>query len=330
MKSTCKNRTLQWISKQISLGNISFSHKLQRKEGQWNRQTKSELIDSLLRNYPINPTYGIVENDITSIIDGVQRISTVRDYLADAFALAKTLEPVIIKVNGVEEIFDIAGKKFSKLDEEIKDILFSSELQMYELTDCTEKDVKEIFKRQNAGKSLNNTQLRTVVMSDEMSDIIYSISSHNFFNKILTDAQKRKDLERDIVIETLMLIETSTENDYACFANKNINDFIQMYQKNINKDKIEILIHALDKLDESFDEVSIKQLNIPMILFVSYRCIKDKKSFAKLVETIENFISDYNDENKLQDYKQYCSNGTSSSENVRGRFEYWRGVIKTL
>ena len=55
-------------------------------------------------------------------------------------------------------------------------------------------------------------------------------------------------------------------------------------------------------------EAKVKQLNIPMILYVSYRCLKDKKSFSKLVEHIKQFLEDYNDPDKLQDYKKQIWN----------------------
>ena len=67
-----------------------------------------------------------------------------------------------------------------------------------------------------------------------------------------------------------------------------------------------------------------------MVLFVSYRCVKDKKSFSKLVEKINLFIADYNDADKLQEYKSYCQSSTTSSENVRGRFDYWKNIIREL
>jgi len=307
-------------------GNILLSHKLQRPEGQWNRKQKTDLIDSLLRKYPINPTYGIKEDGVISVIDGVQRLSCVRDFISDKFALSKDMEPVII--NGEEK--SLAGLKFNKLDEDTKDIILNSELQLYELSDCTEQDVREMFRRQNAGKALNSTQLRTTFTSDEMLDVIYSLTSHVFFDKVLSPTQKRKDLGKDLIVETLMLIETNAENDYTSFKSKNINDFIIMYQEDINYDKIEILKQAMDKLDESFEEMNIKQLNVPMILFVSYRCIKDKKSFTKLKEIIEQFISDYNNPERLQEYKQFCQSSTSSPECVRGRLDYWRNIIREL
>ena len=331
MEANCKNRTLQWISKQLKDNNISLSHKLQRKEGQWNKLTKSELIDSLLRGYPINPTYAVKDGNILSLIDGVQRISTIRDFLDDTFTLSKTLEPIVVKVNtenGIsEQEMIIAGKKFSKLDESVKDMLLASELQIYELSDYTEKDIREMFRRQNSGKALNNTQLRTSIETDEMSEVIYSLTSHPLFDKVLSPAQRRKDLDKDIVRQALMLIETNKEHDYASFKNKSMNDFIVVYQENIDYDKIKTFKQALDSLDKSFEELKINSTSLPMVLYASYRCEKDKKSFTKLVNAINVFIENY-DTN--EEYKQFCVQGTGNPENVRGRLDYWRGVIRTL
>lgn len=326
MDSTCRTKTVQSLVKDITKKDpkILLSHKLQRKEGQWNKAQKSDLIDSLLRKYPINPSYGVKENDTVSIIDGVQRLSTIRDYLNDGFALSKLLETVTI--NNEEK--KIAGKKFSKLDEETQDALKNSELQVYELTGCTEKDVREIFRRQNSGFKLNSTQLRTVIETDEMADVIYSLTSHPFFDKVLTATQRKRDVDKEMVRETLMLIETNAENDYTSFKSKNINDFIAIYQENIDYNKIEILKQGMDKLDENFTELkNVTVLSLPMILFVSYRCIKDKKSFSKLVTKIQKFVDTYDNN---EEYKKYCQYSTTSPENVRGRFDYWRNVIREL
>ena len=187
MDYTCRTKTLQALVKAMDKGTILLSHKLQRPEGQWNRKQKTDLIDSLLRKYPINATYAIKEVGICSVIDGVQRLSCVRDFLSDKFALSKDMEPVM--VNGEEKT--LSGLKFSKLDDDTKDAILNSELQMYELTDCTEKDVREMFRRQNAGKPLNGKQLRVIHESDEFSEIIYSLATHPFMDKLMTKAQRK-------------------------------------------------------------------------------------------------------------------------------------------
>lgn len=321
MDSTCRTKTLQALFKAIEKKNISLSHKLQRPEGQWNRKQKADLIDSLLRKYPINPTYAIKEDGVLSVIDGVQRLSTVRDFLSDGFALSKGMEPVI--VNGEEK--RLGGLKFSKLDEDTKDAILNSELQVYELVDCTEKDVREMFRRQNAGKPLNGKQLRVVHESDTFNDAVYTLATHPFMEKLMTKAQRKNGTDRDIIIQSLMLIETNQESDFTSFRTKDIDSFVKDYSDS-SLIKISVLKDAFDKFDSAFDEIKIPVTSIPMVLYSGYRITKDKKSFARLVDLINEFLSRY-DEN--EDYKQYVQSGTSSSENVRGRFDYWRNLIKT-
>ncbi len=326
MDNTCRTKTVQALTRDIAKKRIVLSHKLQRKEGQWGKQQKSDLIDSLLRKYPINPNYSIKENGILSVIDGVQRLSTVRDYLDDGFALSKNLCTVMI--NGEEK--EIAGKKFSALDKETQDELKASEMQLYELTDCTEKDVREMFRRQNAGKALNSTQLRTIIETDEMADIIYSLTSHPIFHKILTKAQRKKDLDKDIIRETLMLMETDAEHDYTSFKSSHINEFMKLYQADINDEKLtklETLKQSFNKLDEGFDSLKVNTVSIPMILYAGYYTLKNHKDFDKYMDAIINFVDNY-DSN--EEYKQFCQSGTAASEKVRGRFDYWQNLVNSL
>lgn len=325
MDYTCRTKTLQALSKAMEKQTISLSYKLQREEGQWNRKKKTDLIDSLLRKYPINPTYGIKLNGVISIIDGVQRLSCVRDFLSDKFALSKDMESVT--VNGEEK--QLGGLKFSKLDDDTKDAILNSELQLYELTECSEKDIREMFRRQNAGVKLNSRQLRVCEETDEFSETIYSLAHHSFMNKIISNAQRKNGSDKDIIRQTLMLIMTNKENNYTSFKSNDMNVFVKEHGDEALT-KADLLKEAMDQLDKNFEELKIKQLNIPMILFVSYRCVKDKKSFSKLVEKINQFISDYSDADKLQEYKSYCQSSTTSSENVRGRLDYWRNVIREL
>lgn len=325
MDYTCRTKTLQALSKAMEKQTISLSYKLQREEGQWNRKKKTDLIDSLLRKYPINPTYGIKLNGVISIIDGVQRLSCVRDFLSDKFALSKDMESVT--VNGEEK--QLGGLKFSKLDDDTKDAILNSELQLYELTECSEKDIREMFRRQNAGVKLNSRQLRVCEETDEFSETIYSLAHHSFMNKIISNAQRKNGSDKDIIRQSLMLIMTNKENDYTSFKSNDMNVFVKDHGDEALT-KADLLKEAMDQLDKNFEELKTKQLNIPMILFVSYRCVKDKKSFSKLVEKINQFISDYSDADKLQEYKSYCQSSTTSSENVRGRLDYWRNVIREL
>lgn len=322
MDSTCRTKTLQSLNKSMEKGNIVLSHKLQRPEGQWNRKQKTDLIDSLLRKYPTNPTYGIKEDGIISIIDGVQRLSCVRDFLTDKFALSKDMEPVIIN----DEEKSLAGLKFIKLDDDTQDAILSSELQLYELTNCTEKDVREMFRRQNAGKPLNSRQLRIVNQSDEFSDAVYSLATHPFMNKLMTKTQRKNGTDRDLIIQTLMIICTNQEQDFTSFRTKDIDAFVIDYADE-SLEKVDMLREAMDSYNEVFEEIKIPVTSIPMVFYSGYRIKKDKKSFSRLIDEVNKFLDGY--ENN-EEYKQYVQSGTSSSENVRGRLDYWRSIIRNI
>lgn len=330
MKTSNRSRTLQWINNQSKKGNISFSHKLQRPVGQWSPKMKSLLIHSLLSGFPVNPIYIVDENDTLYTLDGSQRTSTCIDYLNNQFALHKDTPNITIatKENGepVLKEYIIAKKKFNKLDEEIRSTLLSCELEFCTLSEFTDEDVKEMFRRQNSSKPLSGKLLRIVHESDEFSDAVYSLSNHPFMRKLITPAQHKNGTDRDLIIQTLMLISTNQENDFTSFRTKDIDTFVKDHA-DASLDKISVLQDAMDKFDEVFEEIKIPITSISVILYSGYRIIKDKKSFSKLVELIKEFLSSY-DTN--EEYKQYVISGTSSSENVRGRFDYWRNKIRTI
>ncbi len=323
MDYTCRTKTLQALSKGMEKGTILLSHKLQRPEGQWNRKQKSDLIDSLLRKYPINATYSIKENGILSVIDGVQRLCCVRDFIANKFSLSRDMEPVV--VNGEEKT--LAGLKFNKLDEDTKDAILNAELQMYELTDCTEKDVREMFRRQNAGKPLNGKQLRIVHESDAFSDAVYSLATHPFMQKLMTNAQRKNGTDRDLIIQTMMLVLTDQNNDYTSFRSKDIDVFVMDHSEECI-DKVDTLKDAMDSFDAAFESpIKVPVTSIPMVLYSGYSIKKGKKSFSKLVDLINQFLADYDNNDE---YKQYVQSGTSSSENVKGRLDWWKNKMKTV
>lgn len=324
MEFVCRNKTLQNITNQIKKENILLKHRLQRREGQWNRQMKSDLIDSLLRGYPINPTYTVKDDGKLYTIDGVQRFSCIRDFRNDGFSLSKTLDSVMI--NGVEK--EIAGKKFSKLDEDVQEALLSSELQVYEITEYTDKDIREMFRRQNSGKPLNSVQKSTAMQSDELSNVIASLSSHSLFEKVLTPAQLKSSVDASIVIEVLMLSELSKEYDFGSFRNTDKNKFIEYYNDKVNEEKVDIINQALSKLDDSFDaEIKIPKTSVSIIIYGMYRVIKDKKSTEKYLEIVYDFLKNYDNN---EEYLLYCQSGTSNADMVKGRLDYFRSMIRTM
>ena len=331
MKTSNKDRSLTWLNNQYKRGNISFSHKLQRPIGQWSPKMKSLLIHSLLAGFPVNPIYVVEEDNVIYTLDGSQRTSTCISYINNEFALSKDTPNITLslKVDGesTDKEFVIAGKKFKKLDSEVQEALMSCGLEFCTLSDYTEDEVKEMFRRQNSGKPLNGKLLRIVQESDRFGDLVYSLATHPFMSKIMTKSQRKNGTDRDVIIQTFMLIESGQDQDFVSFRNKDIDVFVSDRADKISGNTFVTLQEAMDALDGAFDTIKIPVTSVPMVLYCAYRVKKDKKSFTKLVDIINKFLADY-DTN--EEYKQYVTSGTSGAENVRGRFDYWKGLIKAV
>lgn len=204
------------------------------------------------------------------------------------------------------------------------------------MTDATEEEIVDIFERINMGHQLSNGQKRSTIESNEVREIIYSIADHPFFEKVLSPAQFKKNLDRDIVIQCLMLTEKTDKNNFTSFRDVDMNKFIMYYndkiadpnEKQFAEKKIENLRKALDKLNEELPEdVKIKASTIPMCIYGMYRMVRDSKSTSKYMEWLNEFLASY-DTNL--DYLQYCSNGTSNSDMVNGRLQFFKDAIKEI
>ena len=237
-------------------------------------------------------------------------------------------------IDGIE--YEIAGKKFSKLDEVVQSRFNDRDISIITMTDATEEEISDIFERINMGHQLSNGQKRSTIQSNEVREIVYDLASHPFFEKVLSIAQFKNNVDRDLVIQCLMLTEKTDKNNFTSFRNADMNKFIEYYngkiadptEKQFAEKKISNLRKALDKLDEDFpDDVKIKQATIPMCVYGMYRMIRDSKSTSKYMEWLNEFLASY-DTNL--DYLQYCSNGTSSAEMVNGRLQVFKDAINKI
>lgn len=98
MEFNRKTQTVKSFARDMKNEKYNMFHKLQRKEGQWKNYEQSLLIDSMLRNYPVDPIRSEEKEDkIRYVFDGVQRSTTIRDFLADGFKLNQKLKSVAIE-----------------------------------------------------------------------------------------------------------------------------------------------------------------------------------------------------------------------------------------
>lgn len=270
MQTREKRMTAKSIIENSKSGNIAYDHPMQRKPGQWSLEQKGLLIHSILAGYAVPRIYGLLLDpnyeEAFSVLDGKQRLTTLCEYVEDGFRLNKNL-PVIKQrrrevttdENGerhaqyIEVVHDVSEKRFSELDDRMKDKIYDFNFSVVLLCDCTEEDVESQFYRLNNGSALASNQKTRIVLGDELARFIAEQEEKELFtSKVrLTSAQRKKEAVQSIVLETLMLIM-----DYD-FANANGTSrfkFAKWFRENHKQSDLEYVADIFDKLDEALPE----------------------------------------------------------------------------
>jgi hypothetical protein len=164
--------SLETISQMVDDRVIDTEPGYQRRV-RWSRERQSRLIESFLLNIPVPPIY-LAEDDFGrySVIDGKQRVTAVRDFLRNEFALTK-----------LEDFHEIGGCRFSDLPPALANALrIRPYLRAVTLLAQSDTELRyEVFTRLNTGGSpLNAQELRNVVFRSPLNDLLLELSEHPY------------------------------------------------------------------------------------------------------------------------------------------------------
>ena len=325
MEAHSKTKVVSALLRDTEKGKLDFSHPLQRQEGQWTRYMESLEVDSILRDWPINVIYIWKKDNKKYVIEGKQRITNLLRFKQDKFALSKKLEPVVI--DGVQ--YDIAGKKFSKLDEAVQDKLMNAELPTFEMADCTENDVREIFLRLNSGKPLNRAQKLVGIMDYDVSAEIRKIMQHPFWAKTgITKGDIKTDNIRKVACQILMLV---SNYEFTAFDQGNIEKYVETLNSDVDGSVqlIDHVVNILDKMDAKIESKIDKmtKLSIPMVVGAMNLVYGDEAKENAYLHKVAEFFEQYDAQTE---YLQYCERSTNTGENVNGRWKIFKEMVASL
>ena len=216
------------LIKRLVNGAFELESDFQRKAGLWSIEQKSRLIESILLKIPLPAFYfDSSDNDRWLVIDGLQRLSTLNEFIVkESF-----------KLTNLEFLKQWEGLKFSELPFSLKSTIEETNFNAYLVRKATPKNVKyNIFRRINTGGLvLTPQEIRNALYQGKATKFLRKMAESKYFcdatsNSIKTDRM----LDREFCLRYIAFTKLPIDS-----YNNSIDDF---------------LISAMEFLNNSTDE----------------------------------------------------------------------------
>lgn len=289
----------------------------------WDDEKATYFIESILLGTEIPPLVFFQTRTKNEVIDGRQRFETIDRFLNDKLTL---------KEKGLHSLKILAGKKFSQIDENIKNQFLETRIRVLQfevvneprLDDYKEDKIKkEIFKRYNSGITpLQKYDIeRAIYYEDPLSMLILEeLKSNQSINSFLVNSflpqSKKNDKNRDIlnilasISRELISMEYLTITDYAktsktdivrktyfkCVTNRNPKIELEKYKNNLEVlIRFDIMIQNLDLIIKS-RQLFFYTLYWATNIVINNGYIITDDDIEKIIETLKS-----NKSNKIWD-----------------------------
>lgn len=201
--------SLKNIIDMINEDDLELAPPFQRKEV-WGPLQKSRLIESLLLRIPLPAFYfSASEDGKYQVVDGLQRLSTVRDFVKNRFRLTN-LEYLSDEANG-KTYRDLEGTLWGRR-------VNSTQIHVNVIDPQTPDKVKfDIFKRINTGGSpLNAQEIRHCMGRQPSRDLLRTCTELPSFQEATCGALQnhRRMVDREVALR-FVAFKTMDEGDYT-------------------------------------------------------------------------------------------------------------------
>ena len=321
-------------------GKVDLEHEVQR-GAVWEKWRKSAFIESMILGYPFPPIYakkGTGDNKAYVILDGKQRLTTIKEYLNDEFALTKLI-PVTYLDESINErkTCDISGLKFSELPEALQDHLNTVSITLIYFENLTKEEEREMFKRLNAGKPLS-TKSRLLASCKDISELL-DIGSHKLFSEMLTDKAKDNKNQVSLVMKTWCML--NQELDEISFESVIFNPLLEKI--NITEEEKNVMLNIYDLVVSTHDTLvnnETKYKKVAKKLYTETHLVSLMPFFKQAIESntdVETFadwlVSFYNvktDASVSEEYNNACAGGSAKHNAIMARHNALKNSYDTF
>lgn len=205
MNVTPRDEKIKSVFDDIISDNIDLRPDFQRGEV-WDSNKKKLLIDSIFRGWQVPPIHLVrIDAHKAEVLDGQQRLTAIRDFMQNKFAIDGTIEPLD------EEIVELGGLKYSNLPE-VKKIEFQRYLlKIYEITHYNHGEPGELFHRLNQSVKLTSAEQRNAFFGsirDQVSSLVSYMAKQGIDKTVLGFSNSRM-AYNDLLTRVCFILENS-------------------------------------------------------------------------------------------------------------------------
>ena len=308
---------------------LSFDHPIQRKSEQWSDTQKSLLIHSMLANYPVPNIYVLREDSQELdeknkpvfnyfVMDGKQRLTSVLSYIWGEFPLDENIPAIIIE--DVE--YQIAGKYFCDLEEPVQYEIKRYKFEIVAFEECSNREIEEIFFRLNNSTPLTKSQVAKAKVGVEIAELINELLTSKFFTTScnFSKAQLKASDDQKVLIQSMMLLDTNNVPDFELkdFSENSILEYSESIRGTYTDKQSNILKSAIQYLTDAFPEKNkqLRKISIPTLVYMA-DIAEDKEIKPMYFRQWFEFFTE--EDGLMEDYKTFCSTGSTKLEKVQGR-----------
>jgi hypothetical protein len=178
-------KQINWLNANFSSGDVFVDNSFQRRSV-WVLKNKIRLIETILKNFPMPEIYlwaGVADASTGfakhSIVDGQQRLTAIREFIANSFALDEKVLDEGAAAAGY------ANKTFEELSDKLKQHVWEYYITIRMVPSSVKREeIVEIFLRLNeTDKSLNPQELRNAEFNGLFIKNVAKISDLQFWPK---------------------------------------------------------------------------------------------------------------------------------------------------
>lgn len=334
------------IYNMMESGELLVNKSYQRGSGLWPDNARSYFIDTILNGFPfpkavIRQTVDLkTKKSKREIIDGQQRITTIRDFVNGKF-----------KLSSVSKMFK--GLKYEDLEENVQNEFLAYEISIDNIVTATTEEILEIFRRINSYTlPLNTSEKRHATYQGKFKWFISDLTEYftPFFEKYRTlsirDISRMADT--DLLTECCQLRIDGVQNRSA----KKLDEIYKKFDNNFGEEDEmrEIIIGAFTFIKDNFLSVfeacDIQSYNfyslMGALIYNKYGFVNDKgfedinllgdfcSNPVTSSDTLVRIFSEAQDKNEQGNYPEFVKASTATTHSYKNRLTRIRTLIQAL